>query len=344
MELAWEKELTRRDFLKLCVSAGAGIGASMYAFDLMGKYKAYAAIGEKRGLHEALFYEKLSDGKVRCLLCPNFCELSEGQRGFCRVREPVGGKLNTLVYELICARHIDPIEKKPLFHVLPGSRSYSIATAGCNSRCKYCQNWTISQARPEETVNERLSAGALVSSAKNAGCDSIAYTYTEPVIFIEYAMAAGRAAASADMLNIWVTGGKINPLPLKEACKHIDAANIDFKAFNDGYLRRICAQDLKNIQGTIVTMKEQGVWVELTNLIVPTLNDDMDDIRKMAKWIRAEAGPDVPVHFSRFWPQYKLRSLYPTPVGTLKAARQVALEEGLHYVSVSYTHLRAHET
>jgi len=300
----------------------------------MSDYNAYAAIGEKRGMREALFYDKMGDDAVQCRLCPNFCMLSDGQRGFCRVREPVKNKLYTLVYELVCAMHVDPIEKKPLFHVLPGSKSFSIATAGCNSRCKYCQNWTISQRTPEETVNRRLSTVDLVKAAGMNGCASIAYTYTEPIVFYEYVVDASEKAGKAGILNIIVTGGKINQEPLKHLTGYIDAANVDLKGFNDDYLREVCAQRLETILAAIVTLKKRGVWVELTNLIVPTLNDNMEDIRRMARWIKTELGPDVPLHFSRFWPQYKLRALYPTPLATLKRAREIALGEGLHYVYV----------
>ncbi len=334
LESIWQKTFTRRDFLKKCLAAGVGIGVSSYFFDLTSKYKAFAAIGEKRGMREAMFYEKIGDEAVKCLLCPNRCVLSNGQRGFCRVREPADGKLYTLVYELVCSMHVDPIEKKPLFHVLPSSKAFSIATAGCNSRCKFCQNWTISQRPPEETDNRILSAGNLVSSAKNNDCKSIAYTYTEPIVFYEYVMNAGAAAKMNGILNIIVTGGKINPKPLKQLCTVTDAANVDLKAFDEKYMKEVCAQDLGNILQTLKILKQNGVWVEITNLIVPTLNDNMDTIRKMVRWIKSELGADVPLHFSRFWPQYKLRSLYPTPVETLKKARTLAMEEGLQYVYV----------
>ncbi|MFH1847017.1 MAG: AmmeMemoRadiSam system radical SAM enzyme [Candidatus Omnitrophota bacterium] len=330
----WDKKFTRKEFIKNCAAVGLGAAVSMFLFDIFSQYKAYAAIGEKRGMKEALFYEKMGDDAVRCLLCPNKCVLSNGQRGFCRVREPVDGKLYTLVYELVCSMHVDPIEKKPLFHVRPGSRAFSIATAGCNSRCKYCQNWTISQKPPEETVNKRVTINDLVSAAMVNGCSSIAYTYTDPVVYYEYVLAAAQAAKQNKILNVLVTGGKINAEPLRRLCKVTDAANVDFKAFNDRFLREVCAQSLDNILQTLTIMREQGVWLELTNLVVPTLNDDMNDIRKMAKWIKANLGADVPLHFSRFWPQYKLRSLYPTPMETLKQARKIALDEGINYVYI----------
>jgi pyruvate formate lyase activating enzyme len=271
---------------------------------------------------------------VRCLLCSNQCMLSDGQRGFCRVREPINAKLYTLVYELACAIHLDPIEKKPLFHVLPGTKSFSIATAGCNSRCKYCQNWTISQRGPEETSNQRLSCQNLVASASANGCASIAYTYTEPVAFYEYVLEASKLAKKNGIYNVVVTGGKINAEPLKLWCKYIDAANVDLKGFDNKFLKEVCAQRLEDTLRTLTIMKQEGIWVEITNLIVPTLNDNMSDIRRMVVWIRDNLGPDVPVHFSRFWPQYKLRSLYPTPVETLRQARGIAMEEGLQYVYI----------
>jgi len=334
LNAAWHRKLTRKDFLKECLAAGVGMGAALYVFDILSRYKAYAAIGEKRGMKEALFYEKMGDEAVRCLLCPNQCVLSDGQRGFCRVREPVKGKLYTLVYELICSMHIDPIEKKPLFHVLPGSKTFSIATAGCNSRCKFCQNWTISQRSPDQTSNQRLSCRNVVAAASSNGCASIAYTYTEPIVFYEYMLETSMIAKSNGRLNIAITGGKINPEPLRRLCRVLDAANVDLKAFNDKYLRDICAQKLDTILRTLTILKQEGVWVEITNLIVPTLNDNFGDIRRMTRWIKETLGADVPIHFSRFWPQYKLRSLYPTPVETLKQARDIALEEGLQYVYI----------
>lgn len=334
LDNVWQKELTRKEFIKKSALAALTACASAKAFGLLSKYEAFAAIGEKRGMHEALFYEKMGSDAVRCLLCPNQCMLSNGQRGFCRVREPVDGKLYSLVYELICSAHVDPIEKKPFFHVMPGTRAFSIATAGCNSRCKFCQNWTISQKTPEETRNRRLSSANLVSSALSNNCSSIAYTYSEPVVFYEYVASASEIANERSVLNLLVTGGKINEKPLRNLCKYVQAANVDFKAFDEKYLREVCAQDLKNIQNTLSVMKQEGMWVEITNLIVPTLNDDMSKVRKMCKWIKSELGSDVPIHFSRFWPQYKLRSLYPTPLNTLKEARDIAMEEGLNYVYI----------
>lgn len=285
-------------------------------------------------MREALYYQKMGDDAVKCGLCTNQCVMSNGQRGFCRVREPQDGKLYTMVYELICASHSDPVEKKPLFHFLPSSKAYSIGTAGCNSRCKYCQNWAISQSTPEETANEPLSCANLVGRAVMSGAKSIAYTYNEPVIFFEYMLEASKLARINSIRNIMVTGAKIMPEPLREISKYLDAAHVDLKGFDDKYLAEVCAQRLEDTLQTLKILKEEGVWVEMVNLIVPTLNDNFDDIKRMCEWIARNMGPDAPLHFSRFSPQYKLRSLYPTPVETLRKAREIAMGEGLNYVYV----------
>ncbi|MFH1753351.1 MAG: AmmeMemoRadiSam system radical SAM enzyme [Candidatus Omnitrophota bacterium] len=291
--------------------------------------------------HEAMFYKNLDEETVRCELCPHQCVLGEGDRGFCRVRECINGKLYSLVYELPCSIHVDPIEKKPMFHMLPASKSFSLATAGCNSRCRYCQNWQISQSKPEETENIKFTKEQAVSGALEAGCKSIAYTYSEPNVFYEYGLDTARLARSKGIKNIWVTGGLINPDPLRKLAGCVEAANIDFKAYDDNFLRERCAQNLKTITDTIKISKGCGMWIEITNLIVPTLNDDLSKIRKMAVWIRENVGKDVPLHFSRFWPMYKLKNLPPTPVATLEKARETALEAGLEYVYIG--NLPGHE-
>jgi pyruvate formate lyase activating enzyme len=285
-------------------------------------------------MREAMFYEKVDGETVKCLLCPVGCVMADGQRSFCRVREPVDGKLYTLVYELICSAHVDPIEKKPIFHMLPGSRSFSIATAGCNSRCKYCQNWTISQKPPEETTNQPLSSADVVLNARKFGCASISYTYTEPTVFYEYMHDSAAIAVKSGIKTIMVTGGKINTDPLKKVAPFITAAHVDFKGFDDKFLKETCAQDLKTILNTLTVMKECGIWIEIINLIVPTLNDSPVMIRGLVKWVKENLGPDTPLHFSKFWPQYKLRQLYPTPKETLMMARDIAAAEGMRYVYI----------
>lgn len=270
--------------------------------------------------------------KVQCLLCPAECLLADYQVGICRVRINRDGKLFSLVYGKPCAVHVDPIEKKPIFHMLPGTGSFSIATAGCNLTCQFCQNWEISQTNPEETRNADLPPEKVVEFALKKGCRSIAYTYSEPVVFFEYMLDTARLAKRRGLRNICVTGGYINPEPLRELAPVMDAANIDLKGFTEEYYRKVCGGRLQPVLDAIVLSKQLGIMVELTNLVIPTLNDNFDQIRKMCLWIKDAVGPDVPLHFSRFSPKYRLQKLPPTPLETLQRAHQIATEVGLHYV------------
>jgi len=272
--------------------------------------------------------------RVRCKLCPKECELAPGERGDCRVRVNIDGKLITLVYGKPCAVHVDPVEKKPVFHFLPGTRIFSIATAGCNLHCKHCQNWDISQREPEDTRNTDLPPEAVVRAAKTYGCMSVAYTYSEPMTFFEYARDSSALAHKAGLKNVQVTAGYINEEPLRELCRVTDAANVDLKGFTEQFYRDVCDGDLATVLRTLEIMREEGVFIEITNLIIPTLNDDLTLIRDMCAWIVKTLGPDVPLHFSRFFPRYRLRHLYPTPSATIEAARDVAGKEGLRYVYV----------
>ncbi len=271
---------------------------------------------------------------VECLLCPRHCRLEEGERGDCRVRMNLDGELKTLVYANPCAVHIDPIEKKPLFHVLPGTGAFSIATAGCNLHCKFCQNWQISQRRPEETENYDYPPEKVVLLSLQSRCRSIAYTYSDPIIFFEYMWDTSRLAHQQRLLNLMITAGYINKKPLLDLCPLIDAANIDLKGITDEYYRNMSDGTLQPILDCIMTMKEKGVWVELTNLIVPTWNDNPKDIRTLCRWVAKNPGPDTPLHFSRFWPMYQLRNLPPTPLKTLEMAYEIALQEGLKFVYI----------
>lgn len=273
-------------------------------------------------------------GWVKCTLCPKECELGPGDRGNCRARVNIDGKLLTLVYGKPCAVHIDPIEKKPMFHFLPGTSIFSIATAGCNLHCKFCQNWDISQKDPEDTENGDLPPDKVVQAARYSVCNSIAYTYSEPMIFFEYTRDASSIARQAGLKNILVTAGYISEKPLRELCKVTDGANLDIKAFSDDYYRNVCDGDLATVLKTFEVMKEEGVFLEITNLIVPTLNDDPGMIRDLCRWLVKNGGPDVPLHFSRFFPMYLMRNLYPTPQKTLETAKDIAKEEGLHFVYV----------
>jgi len=271
---------------------------------------------------------------VECQLCPRHCRLTNGQRGDCRARMNIDGRLMSLVYGRPCAVHVDPIEKKPMFHVLPQSGSFSIATAGCNGHCKYCQNWQISQREPEDTINHDLPPEAVVRSALKNQCRSIAYTYTEPIIFFEYMFDTAKIAHQNNLLNVMVTAGYIEQQPLKDLCAVIDAANVDLKAITDDIYLNLTTMHLKPVQDTIVTMKKNHVWVELTNLIVPTWNDTDQDFRDLARWIRDYAGRETPLHFSRFWPMHQLLNLPPTPLETVTRAWEIAKAEGLDYVYV----------
>ncbi len=289
--------------------------------------------GWNLSLHEAMWYKKLADGSVRCELCPFRCVLSEGQRGICGVRANVGGKLRALTYGKPVAVHIDPIEKKPLFHFLPGSKSFSIATAGCNLSCNFCQNWTISQMAPEDAQAVDLSPEDVVSQALANECKTIAYTYSEPTVFYEYMYDTGKLAHQVGIRNVWITCGYINEEPLRQLCEVLDAANVDLKG-DETFYRKYTKSSREPVLRTLKILKEEGVWVEITNLIIPGANDDMDSIRAMCRWIVDSLGPEVPLHFSRFHPNYKLTDRPQTPTETLHRARQIALEEGLLYVYI----------
>jgi pyruvate formate lyase activating enzyme len=270
---------------------------------------------------------------VLCELCPHFCKIEPGERGECRVRYNRDGKLISLVYGKPCAVHIDPIEKKPLFHFIPGTKSFSIATAGCNLHCKFCQNWEISQRPPEDTINHDLPPNSVVDHAIKTGCKSIAYTYTDPSIFFEYTVDSAKLARKQGLKNVLVTAGYQNEKPMDELFAVSDGANVDFKG-NDAYYQKFVGGRVKYVQRYIKKAISKGVFVELTNLIVPTLNDKKEDIKWIVKWILDEVGPDVPLHFSRFHPMYQLTHLYPTPKKTLYDAAEMAYGMGLNYVYV----------
>ena len=315
------------------------ISASLSDASIVDKIKDVVVVTAERiqgwnlSMHEALWYEKITGGSVRCQLCPFKCTLSEGQRGMCGVRANVGGKLRAMTYGKPVAVHIDPIEKKPLFHFLPTSTSYSIATVGCNLSCIFCQNWTISQALPEEGQHVDLSPGEIITQAMLNGCKSISYTYSEPTVFFEYMYDTGLLAKQVGIKNVWVTCGFINPEPLRQLCQVLDAANVDIKgpqSFYQTFTKSLLAPVLQ----TCKILKEEGVWVEITYLLVPEANDDPDSIRAICRWIADSLGKDIPLHFSRFQPNYKLTDRPPTPVETLHRARQIALEEGILYVYI----------
>ena len=281
---------------------------------------------------ECRYYQKLEGGVVECLLCPHHCRITDDKTGICGSRRNQGGVLFSEVYAKPCALAIDPIEKKPLYHFHPGTKCLSIACTGCNFRCLNCQNHDISQASPNEVDHYDLSPNDVVALCLKHQCPGIAYTYTEPLTYIEYITDTARLAHDAGLWNILVTAGYVCQQPLADLLPFIDAANIDLKSFSDDIYRKVSGGRLSTVLDTILAMKQAGVWIELTNLVIPTVNDDMDMIRRMCRWLADNGLADAPLHFSRFFPRYKMNDIRPTPLHTLQAAKLVALEEGLRNV------------
>jgi pyruvate formate lyase activating enzyme len=328
--------ISRRHFLKRCGQCALVCAGLDSVLSLASVSRGYALGLEKGRIGRRLspFFTQLENGRIRCELCPRFCEVEEGERGYCGVRENIDGRYYSLVYGNPCAVQVDPIEKKPFYHVLPGTRSFSLATVGCNLDCKFCQNWEISQALPEETYNYSLTPEQAVQQALAYQCQSIASTYVEPTIFIEYMMAIGRLARKRGILKVVHSNGFINPSPLEALCEHLDAACIDLKGFTEDYYRELTDGSLQPVLNTLKRLRKMNIHTEIVNLVIPSKNDDMDEIRAMCRWIKSELGPDVPLHFSRFYPRYKLKSLPPTPLARLEEARNTALGQGLHFVYI----------
>jgi pyruvate formate lyase activating enzyme len=285
-------------------------------------------------LKEALLYEKLEEQKVHCFLCGHHCVISDGKFGICQVRENKGGVLYTHAYGTIIAQHLDPIEKKPLYHFLPGSTSYSIAAIGCNFQCGFCQNWQISQVKEAKSLGLRsheADPGEVVQQAKRSRSRSISYTYTEPTIFFEYAYEISQLAKKEGLYNVFVTNGYMTPEMIEMIQPYLDAANIDLKSFNDAYYRRNCKGKLEPVLRSIEGMRKSKIWVEVTTLVVPGENDSEEELKKIAEFI---AGVDraIPWHISRFYPQYKMDGLESTPMKILQRAYEIGQEAGLRYV------------
>ncbi|MEJ2720068.1 MAG: AmmeMemoRadiSam system radical SAM enzyme [bacterium] len=326
--------IDRRAFLK---SAGLLGMAAACPLGLAGPGAAVAGPasgGDDRFVREAHYYEKQPHKKIRCKLCPRECVIDDMERGYCGVRENRRGTYYTLVYARPCTYHTDPIEKKPFFHILPGSLAFSIATAGCNVNCKFCQNWEISQTRPEQVRSIYMPPAEVASLAGRANCRSIAYTYSEPVIFYEYMVDTVDAGHEAGVLSVVVTGGYIQKEPLVKLCAKADAIKVDLKSYSEDYYRDVVNGELKPVLDALVTMVDAGVWTEIVYLVVPTLNDSDEEFTGVARWIVSNLGPDVPVHFTRFHPQYLLKNLPPTPIATLERAKAIADSEGIRYVYV----------
>lgn len=281
--------------------------------------------------------------KVQCELCPKQCLIEQGHSGECRVRINIDGTLRTVVYGYPCSIHIDPVEKKPLFHFLPGTKILSLATVGCNLHCKNCQNWEISQANPEDSRALECKPEKLIQMTKEYNCPSLAYTYTDPVVYYEYTYDTAKLARDKDIRNVLVTAGYINEKPWRQLLRYVDAANIDLKGITNDFYRRICSGTLKPVQDALVIAKSSGIIVEVTNLIIPTLNDKPEQIRQLVRWIKANMGSDTPLHFSGFYPRYKMQHLPPTPLNTLETARQIGISEGLYFVYIGNVHSKEGE-
>ena len=287
----------------------------------------------KESLFPAKYFEELGGGLVRCGLCPNRCTLSHGQIGLCRARKNVSGKLYSLVYGNVASMHLDPIEKKPLFHFLPGSAAFSIATTGCNLQCKFCQNWQISQVFPWEAETIKMTPEEVVAAALKSGAKSIAYTYNEPTVFYEYLLDIAKLAHQKGLKNVVISSGYINPEPLKELLPYIDAYKIDFKGFSNKFYQEMTTTGrVESVLETMKIIKAHGVWLEIVNLVIPGVNDSEEEIKNLILWVRDNLGCQTPLHFTAFHPDYKLLNLPPTSLEVLKAARQMALDLGLRYV------------
>ena len=326
----------RRTFLKVstlpCVAACAAV--CLRSTSAHGLAMFSVAEDDSRFRVEARFYEKLPGKTVRCHLCPRGCIVADRERGHCRIRENRGGTYYTLVHSRVCAAHVDPIEKKPFFHFDPGIMAFSLATVGCNVTCKFCQNWEISQAKPEELPARYMPPADIATLAKQNQCPAVALTYSEPTVWNEFVTDTADAARPEGLKTVVVSNGFIQQEPLKRLCRHVDAIKIDMKAFSEKYYREVVDADLHSILDTLVTTRKEAKWMEIVHLVVPTLNDGDAEFRDLARWIKANLGTDVPIHFTRFHPMFLLKNLPPTPVETLERAKAITDAEGLEYVYV----------
>jgi len=323
---------SRRAFLK-----SLGCGACAMCADRSFVRASGAGQGEVRtqvAVHDAMWFETLEDNAVRCKLCPRECVVADVERGYCGVRENRGGEYKTLVYGTLCSMNADPIEKKPLFHYLPGTTAFSVATPGCNMECKFCQNWEISQFRPEQVTSYLVPPQDLVQRAVSRNSPTIAYTYSEPVIFYEYVHDTAALGRHQGVGSVLISNGYILEEPLRQLCQQLTAVKIDLKGFTEAFYADHCAARLAPVLDALDVLADIGIHTEVVVLLIPTLNDSAAEIRGMARWLVAHMGPDVPVHFTRFRPIYRMKNLPPTPVAVLERARRIALDAGLHYVYV----------
>ncbi len=331
--------MDRRCFIRtgLACAAAAATGSVVWPPETSAQDAIDFALpqGEKRvSHHPALHYEKIDGKKVVCRLCPRECRVADRERGYCGVRENVGGEYYTLVYGRVCAAHVDPIEKKPFFHFLPGTDALSIATAGCNMECRFCQNWEISQFRPEQVPSVDATPEGLLAAAKQYRVPTIAYTYNEPTIFYEFMLDTARYTSARGIHNVVVSNGYIKEEPLRRLAEHLSAYKVDLKAFTASFYKRQCNAELDPVLLTLKNLRSLGLWTEIVVLIIPTLNDDDASNREMFKWIHGELGPAVPVHLTRFHPTYKITNLPRTPISTLERLHEIAKQEGLEFVYI----------
>lgn len=326
--------LTRRTFLTCAATAGIAANLPGIAQASGAPSVERNSADEARFTIEARFYEKLPNKKIRCKLCPRECAVGDRERGYCGVRENRGGTYYSLVHSRVCAAHVDPVEKKPLFHYLPGSLAFSLATAGCNVNCKFCQNWDISQSRPEQIPASYIPPKKVAELAAQRNCPTIAYTYSEPVVFSEFLMDAADAGHQAGIRSIVVSNGYIQEGARREVYGRMDAIKIDLKAFSNSYYQKVVTGELKPVLDTLIALRKMGKWTEIVYLVVPTLNDSDSEFKGLAQWLKQNLGADVPLHFTQFHPDYLMKNLPITPVRTLERAREIALSEGLHFVYI----------
>jgi len=289
--------------------------------------------------HPTKYWHRLDDGRVQCDVCPRACRLKDGQQGLCFVRACEGGAIVLTTYGRSSGFCVDPIEKKPLNHFLPGTPIFSFGTAGCNLSCKFCQNWDMSKSREMDTLADAASPEDIARAAQRLGCRSVAYTYNDPVIFLEYAVDTAKACHALGIKSVAVTAGYISPGAREDFYAHMDAANVDLKAFTDDFYHKLCGGHLQPVLDTLVYLKrETNVWFELTTLLIPGENDSDDELDRMTQWVVAELGPDVPMHFTAFHPDWKMLDHPPTPPQTLSRARAIALRNGVHYAYTGNVH------
>ena len=316
---------SRRAFIR---NAGRAVLAAPL---LLQPWAGTAAAEARPQAREARYYEKKPEKKVACQLCPHQCQVADLERGSCGVRENRGGTYYTLVYGQPCAVHIDPIEKKPLFHYFPGSQAYSLATAGCNFSCRFCQNWEISQRRPEQVQAVRMLPEEVIRQSRLHNCPLIAHTYSEPVIFYEYMRDCAALGKENGIPNVMISNGYIQKKPLLELCRLLGAVKIDLKAFTEKFYQEQCGGTLKPVLDTLLTLRGEKIWFEIVVLLIPGLNDSREEIESMCRWLSREMGDSVPLHFTRFAPTYMLKNIPPTPPDTLLQARRIALAAGIKF-------------